>query len=302
MRAQFGLVLLAGAALMSVGGLFAFVDDVPSNANAGSSAFGFGRGCGTPELSDADVDRIEQASAALRKRLRLPPIAAATPLGTVRVYFHCIYADFGEGPVGLLTMQQIQDQIDVLTDTYENLDFVLEDADFTLNNDWFTLAPGTPEEYAAKSALTVDSSQYLNIYSAGLEGGLGGWAYFPSSQASQPVLDGVVILYSTVPGGGQTNYQEGDICVHEVGHWCGLYHTFQGRCTRRNDRVADTPAEKTNASGCPTGRDTCSSAGEDPIHNFMDYTYDACKFEFTPGQYTRMSDQLMLYRPNAIVP
>ena len=302
MRTHFGFVLTAGAALMSVGGLMTFDPDGHASATTGSSSFGFGRGCGTPELSDADVDRIEQASAALRKKLRLPPIAAATHLGTVRVYFHCIYADFGDGPVGLLTMPQIEDQIDALSNAYENLDFVLEGADFTLNNDWFTLAPGTPDEFAAKSALTVDSSQFLNIYSAGLEGGLGGWAYFPSGQASQPILDGAVILYSTVPGGGLNNYEEGDICVHEVGHWCGLYHTFQGRCTRNNDRVADTPAEKTNASGCPTSRDTCPAAGEDPIHNFMDYTYDACKFEFTPGQYTRMADQLMLYRPNAVVP
>lgn len=299
MRSPF--VLVMGAALASVGGLLVLTPEAPASRPGSAAHFALG-GCGTPDLSDNDVDRLEQAAAALRKKLRLNPQPAGTPLGAVRVYFHCIYADFGDGPEGLLTQQQIQDQIDYLSTTYDNLDFVLEDADFTENNTWFTMLPGSPAEFEAKSALTVDSSQYLNIYSAGLQGGLGGWAYFPSGQASQPILDGVVILYSTVPNGGLANYEEGDICVHEVGHWCGLFHTFQGRCTRTNDRVADTPAEKTSGSMCPTGRDTCPSAGEDPIHNFMDYTYDACKFEFTPGQYTRMADQLMLYRPNAIVP
>ena len=68
------------------------------------------------------------------------------------------------------------------------------------------------------------------------------------------------------------------------------------RLHANGDAVEDTPAEPVPTSGCPEGKDTCSDAGLDPIHNYMDYSYDACYTEFTQGQAARQQDAWLFFR------
>jgi hypothetical protein len=230
-----------------------------------------------------------------------PAGAAARTGGAIDVYVHVINngPDLGDGNI---PDSQIADQLSVLNDAFAGTgwSFDLRATDRTTNASWFTAAPGSAAEAEMKNALRQGSADDLNLYTLNIGDQLLGWATYPSSYAKQPKLDGVAILFSSVPGGTAAPFNLGDTAVHETGHWMGLYHTFNGGCSGKGDYVADTPAEKSPAFGCPTGRDSCtkgkSAAGADPITNFMDYTDDACMNEFTAGQDARMDEQFTAFR------
>jgi hypothetical protein len=227
---------------------------------------------------------------------------AATQSVTVPVAFHVIRKDTTVAG-GNVPKSWITAQIAVLNDSYggstgganTGFQFSLASIDRTTNAGWFKLTSG--KEKKMKTALKVGGLDTLNIYSADLGNSLLGWSYLAQDASSVGVLDGVVIHFDSLPGGPWGDqYSAGDTTTHEVGHWLNLLHTFQGGCNGGGDQIADTPAEASAAYKCPTGRDTCSAPGNDPITNFMDYTYDSCMFQFTADQAVRMQEAWAAYR------
>src|SRR5512132_3923684 len=261
--------------------------------------------CGTDDRGNKAPDQAQ-----IDRWIQENRVAAG---GVIPVNFHVIT----NGSTGNVTDAQIAAQIQGLNRNYAGLDyngkpvagavntgytFVLASTTRTSNRKWFTMTPGSRSEAQAKAALVVNPTGSLNLYTASPGQNLLGWSTFPWNLASNPTMDGVVIHYASLPGGSLAPYNLGGTATHEVGHWVGLYHTFQGgcdggNCTGGGDQVCDTPGEATATSGCPSGKDTCPEAGLDPIHNYMDYSTDACYNQFTPGQDTRADAMMANYRP-----
>jgi hypothetical protein len=260
-----------------------------------------GARCGSRD--DGDRLRIFRAPSREASILALAPGSV-----TINVYFHVIQQNgtAGQSGTGFVSNSQITAQMNVLNQAYAGqtgagaantpFRFNFATVDYTVNSSWYNAGPGSSAEAAMKNALRRGTADDLNFYTNSGAGYLG-WATFPSSYAGNPRNDGVVCYYRSLPGGNFPPYDLGDTGTHEVGHWLGLYHTFQGGCNGSGDSVNDTHSERSAAFGCPAGRDTCRNrAGLDPIENFMDYTDDACMFKFTAGQSSRMDSQWVTYR------
>jgi Pregnancy-associated plasma protein-A len=265
-------------------------------------------------LHDAAIDQHLSRVAAQRGVAGSAAAAAANArvAGSVNipVWVHVINNGAGAAN-GDIPQSQIDQQIAVLNSSYGTgtggantpFRFTLAGVTRTTNSRWYVVTrPNvgiSQDEIDMKNALRRGGPGTLNVYAANIGGGLLGWATFPQDYSASPKLDGVVILSASMPGGNATPYNLGDTGTHEVGHWLGLYHTFQGGCSG-GDQVSDTAAERSAAFGCPTGRNSCTGTrypGNDPITNFMDYTDDSCMFKFTTGQSTRMDTLHSMYRP-----
>lgn len=233
------------------------------------------------------------------------PLMAAGSV-TIPTIFHVVSKETLTPAAKTRMETMIDAQMTVLNDSFSGATaeeaadtpfrFDLTDTTWTVNSVWNTVTPGKVER-DMKKALYRGDSRTLNVYVADIGDGLLGWAYFPKGYNNgRDFIDGVVMLDESMPGGTAGKYSLGDTLTHEVGHWLMLEHTFAHGCSASGDFVADTPREAVPQFNCPTGADTCTAPGLDPIHNFMDYTQDSCMDMFTPGQAERMSDAWLAFR------
>ncbi|HVT45656.1 MAG TPA: zinc metalloprotease [Thermoanaerobaculia bacterium] len=276
-----------------------------------------GRRCAVPHLDELEVSRIEGKSNNGKGKPGgggdgggTEPPPSGDPV-VVNVYYHVVIKSDGTGD---FPDSWLDAQIDVMNDASSGLgpdrngnlvsgigavtrfSFVRAGTTRTVNDSWYNAGPGTAAEKQMKEALRQGSADDLNFYTTG-GGGYLGWATFPWNYASSPKQDGIVCYWASLPGSSYTPYNLGDTATHEVGHWLGLYHTFQGGCQGSGDQVSDTPAERSAQYRCPVGADSCKNvAGLDPIENFMDYTDDYCMYQFTAGQAGRSSSMWDSYR------
>ena len=279
-----------------------------------------GRKCKTRDVDDLEKEEIDEQVKSHRAAGGRAPSGAGDAAEAARiypngsivipVYFHVVYNSSGTGNI---SESWLDNQINAMNEHYAGQDtpayrtpaantsfrFIKAGVTRTQNNTWYNAGPGSAAETQMKNALRVGTADDLNFYTNS-GGGYLGWATFPNSYASKPKMDGVVCYWASLPGSNYVPYNEGDTGTHEVGHWLGLYHTFQGGCSTNNDGVADTPAERSPTFGCPSGnQDTCTkrnTPGLDPYENFMDYTDDPCMYKFSLGQADRTDTMWSTYR------
>ncbi|TQN63956.1 Extracellular metalloprotease, partial [Colletotrichum shisoi] len=167
-----------------------------------------------------------------------------------------------------ITDTVINDQMRVLNETFapHNIQFVVKNLTHTVNDAWMRQARITEKA----EALRQGAYNELNIY---FETGLVTNPNSANGVGSFPVEDPLEH--------GHHRHLVGKSATHEVGHWFGLFHVFDGfDCYGEGGLIDDTPATTVATVGCPETQDSCPDhPGLDPIHNYMDYTKHAWEVE-----------------------
>lgn len=237
----------------------------------------------------------------------------------IQVVVHIIENTSGQGQI---SDALVHSQIDILNEDFRALvgtpgapgfdtgiQFVLATTDpqgnpttgitRSVNNTWFN------DGGSYWNSLAWDTARYMNVYTNLAGGNLGYVPNLPQGGLAGQASDRVVVLWSAFGRDSQGGppYDQGRTLTHEVGHYLGLEHTFNGGCAAASapgcyssgDLICDTNSEQQPNYGCPGGGST-SCGTSDPIENYMDYSDDTCMDRFSDEQSHRMRCSLLHYR------
>ncbi|NOT36670.1 MAG: PKD domain-containing protein [Saprospiraceae bacterium] len=262
---------------------------------------------------------------------------------TIPVVIHIIHNNGSENISDSQVLQGLKDLNDAYSNSggYKNLKGVKTDIQFCLalqdekgkptsgiNRVKSTLTNLTSEldDINLKKLSHWDPLHYLNIWlvneivSLSIGSSIAGYAYLPASHGR---LEDGIVMEARYLG---SNMDNSKVLVHEVGHYLGLFHTFEGGCINQNcqidnDQVCDTPPDNStsevfcglNPNSCSTDDDdlsinnpfrpiTLGGLGDqiDMTENYLDYSNFRCMYNFTNGQKNRMISTLTYIRSSLL--
>lgn len=253
-------------------------------------------------MTDLEIQRYHEHMESYRSKLKtMRGSGVQASIMFVPITIHVINKNDGTGGE---TQSNILKDLELLNRTFTlaNLKFyVCGNINYINSSTYFDYAdtiPSTDLPTSYNVPNTINIIYYNSIYLKGF-GDAGGFASFPG---------GPMRIYMNSGSGGYT-------LPHEMGHFWGLPHTFQGsnsnnpnfkelvtrgvgaNCTVAGDAICDTPADpyvyssgRTYISKCvyiDTLRDANRDLYSPMVNNIMSY-YISCANAFTQGQHNVM--------------
>ncbi|TFK17455.1 hypothetical protein FA15DRAFT_676067 [Coprinopsis marcescibilis] len=309
MRFQLAAILTLSASLAHVNALIPVFPQHSFNngqegGNSGNRTLdvdGFDRpevGCG----NIPDHQQVNKRERSFRRMRQAHRTSGRKPEGvSFSVHWNVVAAD--ERPEkGWLEDWQIRKSMEIINEDFApvGVRFELSGVNYHKNPEWYGrgVMNDLPFDQQMKPTMHVGDNRMINIFTLG-DGpggkrGFLGYSTFPGGDLGQ---DGIILNHNALYDGNWDGSNLGHVLTHEIGHWLGLYHTFQdgGSCSGAGDQVGDTQIHKEASWKCNSqAPSTCGA--KDPVFNYMNYVDDACRREFTQGQIDRMWDHIELYR------